>query len=198
MTETTDVVRFYTRGRRIPLMFGRFPDGTRIWGGPYTSVQFMGAAATLLVLWLTMPLWGRFGAIDFGVLLGVPFAVTVALRKAQLGGRSPRSVLAGLASAYVQPSNGRLRGRALPTPRHRSVRSTIVLGLPAVQISPDPTPVPAELPATPAPVERQRIAAQPTRTTPLAGAGGRVPTSLDLLLAAAAVAVSGSSQEQQH
>ncbi len=131
-SEHSDVVRFYTRGRRIPFMLGRLPDGTRLWGGPYTSVQAVGAGATLAVLWLTLPLWGRLhlGMGTAVVLLGGPVGVTFGMRKVRLGGRSPRSVAAGVVAAYLQPAAGRLRGEKLPRPRTTKVRGRVVLGVP--------------------------------------------------------------------
>ena len=105
-------------------MLGKLPDGTRLAGGPYTSVQALAFGATLTLLWLSMPIWNQMG-LGLGnvvVLLGLPFLATMAARKVRLGGRSPRSVALGVLSGYLQPATGRLQGRTVPRLRTSRVR----------------------------------------------------------------------------
>lgn len=109
-----EVVRWYTRGFRVPRLIGKLHDGTHIPGGPYTVPAL---AAAFVVGWIgnkTMPLWGPFGNILDMVPLAIAVGVTAwAASKIPLGGRSPASVARGLGSAFLAPATGRHVGRAL-------------------------------------------------------------------------------------
>ena len=75
--------RFYSSIRRIPTTLHRLPDGTRIWGGPYTLVQGAGAAAVLALLWSFRGVWGTQTLIvDVVISLGWAAAAVWALRYA--------------------------------------------------------------------------------------------------------------------
>lgn len=51
-------VRFYTEGRRQPVLVGKDASGKRIPGGPY--IVWQGAGLLLApILWATQDLWGR-------------------------------------------------------------------------------------------------------------------------------------------
>lgn len=127
----SETVTFYTRGRRFPLMFGKWSDGTRIPGGPYTSIQALGGAGSLFLLWQTMGVWGHFGLLNAAILLGVPFGLTLFLRHVPLGGRNPFLLVFGLATALAQPGSGTLHGRPVRLPRTVRMSSRVAIQLPA-------------------------------------------------------------------
>ena len=59
--EAPETVRWYTRARKSPQLIGNTPDGAKLWGGPYTYRQGIGAAVVLLVGLKTISLCGAFG-----------------------------------------------------------------------------------------------------------------------------------------
>lgn len=52
-----EVARFYTRSRKFPRMVGRLPEGTRIWGGPYTFTQLGLGLVAIFVALATRGVW---------------------------------------------------------------------------------------------------------------------------------------------
>lgn len=129
-------------------MFGRLPDGTAIPGGPYTSVQFAGAVGSIVLLWNTIEVWGRFGLTNVAILLGVPTGLTYALRGVKLHKRNPLTAMSSAAMAYVQPRGGRTAGRPVRLPRpHRARGRLVVQELPAGRArSSAPSPAPRSSP----------------------------------------------------
>lgn len=109
--EELEVARFYTRSRRFPKMVGRLPDGTRIWGGPYTPVQFLAGGVVLLGALITRSWWG----FDGSLLFDLPVAVGMAWGAAYLTGRIPvtkrnlLSIIGGAITAVRAPRAGRYR-----------------------------------------------------------------------------------------
>jgi hypothetical protein len=156
-----EVVRFYTKARRFPRLLGKWPSGEPIWGGPYTSAQAIGGIATLLLLKETFGVWAKFGLANALILLGVPYGVTLALRKLPLAGRSPLRLAAGFISAYTQPSHGWLRGRPVRPPRPVKVRSRVTVS--------DAVPAAASRPSVPRPATQPAAArpASPAAPPPL-------------------------------
>lgn len=175
---TPDVVRWYTRARRFPQLIGRTPDGARLWGGPYTITQAVGAGVTLVVGLNTMWLWAGFGFVGNLLVLGVvTYGVVFALGRIPVGSRSPLSVLTGVYKAIAAPSHGRLAGRPVRIRRpHRLQHAVVIRHEPTVTIpaaAPDAAPPVVEAPA-PAPIPpAPPIPAPPTPaltpTAPLSG-----------------------------
>ncbi|MFG2631614.1 hypothetical protein [Streptomyces sp. NPDC048473] len=115
------VGRCYTRARRHPLMVGKWPGGRgRIWGGPYTGPQIVVLAVSLAGLVLTRGVWAHFGLLNYGIVLGVPYGLSLLVRHVQVDGRNPLAVAASSAGLLTRPSGGRLGGRPLKALRsHR-------------------------------------------------------------------------------
>ena len=130
-TPSQDVARFYTRARKFPQMLGRLPDGTRIWGGPYTFTQFgIGFALGVLTLMLR-PLWSTGGFLDVLVVFVVVAGGTY------LGRYIPQSqiniavVLSAATRAWTAPPRGRYRGRPVVLPKpHRLHASRVAVARP--------------------------------------------------------------------
>ncbi|MFJ2774701.1 hypothetical protein [Streptomyces sp. NPDC087300] len=131
------VGRCYTKARRHPLVIGRFPGGGRLWGGPYTIPQLVVLVGSFVVLILFQPVWAHFGwVLNIVIAVGVPFALSFAVRRVSVDGRNPLAVAGSVLGVLAGPAQGRLGGRPLkafarPTP----VRSRCTLAL-----RPSPTP----------------------------------------------------------
>ena len=61
--ESPEIVKWYTRARKFPQLIGKTPDGAKLWGGPYTYTQVVGASVVLVVGLKTISLWGSFGLV---------------------------------------------------------------------------------------------------------------------------------------
>lgn len=161
-----DVVRWYTRARKFPQLLGRTPDGTRLWGGPYTVTQAIGGGLVLVVGVKTMGLWGSFGLVGNAlVLLSAAAGTVFFLGRIPLGARNPVAVVAGLVRAMSAPATGRLAGRAVRIRRPRQVRHRVVIAtsqpVEAALIAPEPIPAPIGEPAEPGPSRGSRPSAHP-------------------------------------
>lgn len=109
-----EVLRWYTRARRIPRLIGKAPGGGHYPGGPYTLTQAGGAATVLLGGQGTMDLWGRFGFWGNNLgLLGATILTLIALRFVKPGGRDPVSTALAVVRLANGPTWGRHRGRAV-------------------------------------------------------------------------------------
>lgn len=125
MSDPAQGARFFTRARRIPTLFGRLHDGTRIPGGPYTLTQVVAGVATLVVLWQTKALWARFGFFgNIALFIGLTVAITFAAGRLPSGGRNPFSWVAGVLGVTFRRRGGRRRGQVLQVNRPRRVRHT--------------------------------------------------------------------------
>lgn len=103
--------RFYSSIRRIPTTLHRLPDGTRIWGGPYTLVQGAGAAAVLALLWSFRGVWGTQTLIvDVVISLGWAAAAVWALRYAPDNIHELIMLFTGAINAWSKPKNGQYEG----------------------------------------------------------------------------------------
>lgn len=109
------VGRCYTKARRHPTVVGRWPGGGRMPGGPYTVQQLVVMGASFGLLYVTRGLWGVFWVVDVVVLVVVPFALGMVVRRIHVDGRSPLAVAASLAVACMAPGQGRMAGRPLQT-----------------------------------------------------------------------------------
>lgn len=166
-----EVVKWYTRARKFPQLIGRTPDGAKIWGGPYTFTQAVGAGAVLFAGVNTMRWWASYGLIGNAmILLGVAYGTVLALGRIPLGSRNPVAVTSGALHALTAPRTGRLAGRAVRLRRPHRVRHSIT-----VLLTDPPPPVRAPAPAGAVPAGRRHLrrgpapAAPATRRRPAAG-----------------------------
>lgn len=117
-----EVLRWYTRARRIPRLIGKAPGGGHYPGGPYTLAQAGGAAIVLLGGQATMSLWGRFGFWGNNIGLAVATILTlVALRFVKPGGRDPVTAAIAVLRLARGPSWGRYRGKPVRSGAKRPV-----------------------------------------------------------------------------
>ncbi len=144
-----EVVKWFTRARRFPQLVGRTPDGARLWGGPYTVTQVVGAGVALFLGTQTMGLWAHYGLFgNAGVLLGVTYGLVLALGRIPVGSRNPLSVTAGIGRALSASTTGTLAGRPVKPARPHQVRHRIVvLQTPAVAPAPEPAAAAAPAPS---------------------------------------------------
>lgn len=128
-----ETARFYTRSRKFPKVIGRFHDGTRIPGGPYTVAQVVIGGAVAFVAVTTRGAWGT-GSI----LLDLPLSLAIAWGAAWGAGRIPATrrnlltVILGAFSAAFQPAAGRYRERPLRLnkPHQAAGKAAIALAAP--------------------------------------------------------------------
>lgn len=141
-----EVVKYYTRPRKIQHLVGRLPDGTRLPGGPYTLTQVAGAAGVLFVGAKTIDVWGIFGGlVDIGLLLAAAVAALFLLGRMRTGTRGPVAALMGGYSAIAAPRFGEMNGRAVAPKRPRHVTHRVVIRTPDLPgtIAIEPSPAPA-------------------------------------------------------
>lgn len=121
--DRAEVIKNFTRGRKFPQLIGRTPDGKRILGGPYTLPQVVGGGVAALILWVTRALWLGGLVWNVGFFLAVVLGTVFAMGRLRLGGRSPASVLQGVARAVVVPRTARINGQPVRPRRARLVRA---------------------------------------------------------------------------
>lgn len=105
------VGRSYTQARRFPWVLGRIGDWT-LPVGPYTPAQLVVGVGGAYVLIKTFAWWSFLGPVPV-VAWG---AAIWAVRGARIGGRTPGAAAVGVVEFALQPSGGRIRGRAVRMP----------------------------------------------------------------------------------
>ena len=136
--EDVEVVRFY-RVSRVPVMFGRWPTGERIPGGPYTALQFGVGAAVGGVMVSCWGFWARGNLLlSLVVLCAAVAGSTYLAGLARSVQGNPLSMGLGLWSVLVVARQGTCRGVAV-----RLVPPRRVCGQVAVDHRPPPAPRPA-------------------------------------------------------
>lgn len=181
----------YTRARRHPLVIGKLPGAGRLPGGPYTITQVMTMVCSFGLLVLTRDLWARFGAMNFVLMVLVPWGLAWVLRYARLDGRDPARALRSLFVYSSTPAQGRLAGKPQRVTRRRLATVTCT-----VRVRSAERPAPAEAPAPVAkpaltPVRRARPAAaseplrkpRPVEALPATAGRPEPKTGLQALLA---------------
>lgn len=165
--ETYEVVKWYTRARRFPQLIGKTPDGAKLWGGPYTYTQVVGAAIVLVVGVNSVGLWGQFGLIANAViLLSSAYGTAVLLGRLPVGSRNPLSVGSGLIRALSSPTHGNFAGRSVRIRRPHRVQTRLIISHGAPHVF--DVHRPSNAPATAAPVEPQQLRHHRPRRRPLA------------------------------
>ncbi|WDN56223.1 hypothetical protein [Streptomyces clavuligerus] len=167
----------YTRARKHPLVIGKLPGAGRLPGGPYTITQVMTMVISFGLLVMTKDLWAaHFGALNFLLMVLIPWGLAWVLRYARLDGRDPARAVRSLLIYSSTPAQGRLAGKPQRVARPRLATATCT-----VRVRSAERPAPAAAPA-PAPVARR--AARPAPVPAAAAAGRPEPkTGLQALLA---------------
>lgn len=114
---------WFTRARRIPRYIGKLASGERIWGGPYQASQAVVFIVVWLLGWAAMPLWGRWGVLNWAVLLPLAAAAGYSARWLPQTSVNPVLMGAGVFSLLVSRGRYRHRGRVLVLPPARWVAS---------------------------------------------------------------------------
>lgn len=161
-------IRFFTRARHIPTLFGKLP-GSR-WslpGGPYTLTQALVAVAPLATVYLTRHHWSQHAnAISLGVLAGaLGIGLALAVGRLPLGGRNPVSILTGFYLVWTAPRLGMQAGKEIRITRPVRVRGRqpglrydhVTTALPV-----DPGSAPEKAPASKQPI----VPAEPMAPVP--------------------------------
>ncbi|MDJ0420528.1 hypothetical protein [Rhodococcus opacus] len=107
---TGEVIKNFTRARKVPQLIGRTPDGKKLPFGPYTVPQAVSGAIVGALLWLLHPLWLRdsiFWNVGFFAFwsLGTVFVVG----KLRFAGRGPASVAQGICAAAFAPAGAKIQ-----------------------------------------------------------------------------------------
>jgi hypothetical protein len=119
----TLVCRFYTHGRRHPVVVGNI-QGLRI--PPVTPAQLGIGVGTLVLLAMTRALWAHFGAAVNGlVLVGLPVGLAWAARAVRMEGRAPWRAGLGWLQLLAAPREGVCLGRRDRPMRPRRYRGRV-------------------------------------------------------------------------
>ncbi|MEV6774370.1 hypothetical protein AB0N05_37615 [Nocardia sp. NPDC051030] len=143
-------VRLYTRAISFPRLIGRTPDGKKLFGGPYTLTQFIGAGVVGAIMWQTTVLWARGPLVqNAAMFVATVAAVLYGLGKVPAGGRNPLSMLVGFGKAVAAPATTpRVDGRPIRIRRPQALTGRVVIL---------DTPTPVDRSQTPKPVVRAVI-----------------------------------------
>lgn len=135
---SADVLRWYTRARRVPQLVGKLPGSERgIPGGPYTLTQMAGAGVAFWAASRTTSLWSPWVEDPFHMLFEVPVQVAAAVAAAFLlrlikpGGRDPLTASAALCRVWLAGTWGQTGGTPV-----KASRTVHVSGQPRLLLSP--------------------------------------------------------------
>lgn len=113
-----ETARFYTTSRKFPRMIGRLPEGTRIWGGPYTFTQLGVAIAMFAAAMVTRSIWSTGSiVIDLLIVAGAAWAAAFAARALPTTRLNPVVVVSTAVATVFAPRHGTYRGRAVRSSR---------------------------------------------------------------------------------
>lgn len=134
--EPLEVARFY-RTTKYPKVMGRFYDGTKIPGGPYTMTQGVVGAVALFIALQTSSLWAR-GNILLDLPLGALFVWGAAWvgGRIRVGNRNPAVLLMGLFRAAMSPSQGQYNDLPYRAKTPHQVRGRVITDLPSNRARP--------------------------------------------------------------
>ena len=135
-----EVVRFY-RTTKYPRMLGRLPDGTRIWGGPYTFTQGITGGCVLLLVLNTWGSWAVYGLLTNIIIAAGAVGVSLYLSGlVRTKNRNPILAGVGALTALTAPSAGKLdKSFRFRKPRH--IRGTYLTPVVAAAPTSDQRPV---------------------------------------------------------
>lgn len=132
----TDVVRYFTRARRIPIVFGKFPEGTKVPGGPYTGMQLLVGGLAAAALYVTYD-WWKFGGfiVDGITAVALVWGVTYLAGKIPTTGRNPLLAALSAVNVATAPIRGKVNGRPIRFVKPHRMISDLSIVLPAGEIS---------------------------------------------------------------
>jgi hypothetical protein len=141
--------KWFTGARKFPQLIGRTPDGTKLWGGPYTITQVVIVVVGIIVLWNTTWLWARFSftwnlVAGPGVLVGLVWAAG----KLPFGMRNPLVVGSGWLGAVERLFSD---SRPVRLPRPHRVGGAVLM-IASTEAEAAPASSAAQMPADEAPI----------------------------------------------
>ncbi len=151
--EPYEVARWY-RTTKYAKVMGRFLDGTKIPGGPYSMTQGVVGAFALFLVLQTAALWSQ-----GNILIDIPLGVAMVWAPAKLAGyirvgnRNPALLLIGLYRATTTPSQGRYNNEPYQAKTPHRVRGRVITDIPGAA-------------SRPAELARPRSVAKPSKSTP--------------------------------
>lgn len=93
--------KWFTRARRFPQIIGQTPNGTKIFGGPYTYTQVFVGGGVLAVLWGTTGLWARSNVlVNAALFVCIVGASVVLAGRIPPGARNPLILTRGLVRVF--------------------------------------------------------------------------------------------------
>lgn len=121
-----EIVRDYTTTRRVPVLVGRFRDGMRLPGGPYTLAQVAIFCVLLLLLNGLRPIWGASipPLFQWVVVLGAAAGGAWATRSLPRTTRNVPGLVIGYFGALLAPTSGKIAGRPATPLRPRMAGET--------------------------------------------------------------------------
>ena len=141
-------------------MIGRLPDGSKIWGGPYTLTQIVVGVVALIAGILLWPVYASSGLLTAVIILLFSIIVPMYLAgQLKPSTRSPMLQLLGIGKILTAPAAGKIDGKTLKLakPHHLRWNTTYRMN-PAPEGLQEP-PVPATPDIRP-PVQLQAPAAK--------------------------------------
>jgi hypothetical protein len=128
----TQVGRFYTAARKFKQLIGVFPDGTQIWGGPYSVTQVVVAvlAAGAGFGSRALGFWGGNFLGDSALIIVIAAGVGFGVGKLPVSRRSLIHMSTSVTDLLMVDPGGYWRGK--PVPSH------LVKAKPARQAKPKP------------------------------------------------------------
>lgn len=107
------VGKFYTSSRKIQELVGKLPDGSYIWGGPYTVPQAVSGLLAFMLLFFTrrLGLWGWNWLSDAIVIVAFSLGIVYLVGFIPAPKRSILGLLTGFVKVLFAPVTGVWRGR---------------------------------------------------------------------------------------
>lgn len=152
-----DVAKFYTSARRFPILFGKLPNGGRVWGGPYTLVQVGVGTGAIALCWFIRPAWST-GSIITDLVI----TITTGAAALWLSGKIPASrrqlgnIALDVAIGASASRTGTYQGRPVRELKPHYVGGSVLImdapttapaitaaPVPVVDVTPEPSPAPA-------------------------------------------------------
>lgn len=114
--EHVQVGRFYTAARKFQQLIGVTPGpaGEAIPGGPYTLTQFIAGFVTVVVGFITRPLWTQDIITDVLFIVGAAVGITYGLGRMPGSRRSIINLINCSVALFFRPRTGKYRGQKLP------------------------------------------------------------------------------------
>ncbi|WP_104056281.1 MULTISPECIES: hypothetical protein [unclassified Arthrobacter] len=106
--------RFYTAARKFQQLIGVTPAGEAIPGGPYTVTQFIVGIVTVVVGFISRPLWTQGAITDVLFIAAAAVGITYGVGRMPGSRRSIINLINCSMALMLRPRTGKYRGQKLP------------------------------------------------------------------------------------